>query len=211
MYDFDEIIDRRGTGTEKYAELELMFGTNDEEILPLWVADMDFRTPDFVRDAIRKRLEHPILSYTVIPDNYFPTISAWLERLHGWKVDPANIRYMPGLVKAQAFVINYFLKPGDKIIIQPPVYHRFAQIPRTNGFETVSNPLIRVEDEDGFLDRYEMDFDHLESIIDDKCKMLILCNTASSSFPTKSMQKLSSTAESTCRSPPFLPRRPPTA
>ena len=71
MYDFDEIIDRRGTGTEKYAELELMFGTNDEEILPLWVADMDFRTPDFVRDAIRKRLEHPILSYTVIPDNYF--------------------------------------------------------------------------------------------------------------------------------------------
>ena len=174
MYDFDEIIDRRGTGTEKYAELELMFGTTD--VLPLWVADMDFRTPAFVTEAIRKRLEHPILSYTVIPDNYFPTIAAWLEELHGWKVNPGHIRYMPGLVKAQAFVLNHFLQKGDKIIIQPPVYHRFAQIPRTNGFETVSNPLIRVEDPDGFLDHYEMDFDQLERIIDDRTKLLILCN-----------------------------------
>ena len=175
MYDFDELIDRRGTGTEKYAELQLMFGT-DAIDYPLWVADMDFRTPDFVYEAIRKRLEHPILSYTVIPENFFPTISAWLEWLHGWKVPSANIRYMPGLVKAQAFVLNYFLNKGDKIIIQPPVYHRFAQIPRTNGFQTVSNPLIRVEDKDGFLDHYEMDFDHLEKIVDDKVKMLILCN-----------------------------------
>ena len=84
MYDFDELIDRRGTGTEKYAELQLMFGT-DAIDYPLWVADMDFRTPDFVYEAIRKRLEHPILSYTVIPENFFPTISAWLEWLHGWK------------------------------------------------------------------------------------------------------------------------------
>lgn len=174
MYNFDEIIDRRNTGTEKYDELELMFGTRD--VLPLWVADMDFRTPDFVTDAIRRRLEHPILSYTVVPDSYFPTISAWLERLHGWKVNPAHIRYMPGLVKAQAFILNYFLKKGDKIIIQPPVYHRFAQIPRTNGFETVANPLRKVLDKDGFLERYEMDFDHLESIIDSKTRMLILCN-----------------------------------
>lgn len=175
MYNFDEIIDRRGTGTEKYEELDLMFKTQD--VLPLWVADMDFRTPDFVFEAIRKRLEHPILSYTVIPENYFPTISDWLERLHGWKVDTGDIRYMPGLVKAQAFVLNYFLKKGeDKIIIQPPVYHRFAQIPRTNGFETVSNPLRRVEDKDGYLDHYEMDFDQLESIIDEHTKLLILCN-----------------------------------
>lgn len=174
MIPYDEVIDRRGTGTEKYEELNMMFGT--EDVLPLWVADMDFRTPDFVFDAIRKRLEHPILSYTVIPENYFPTISAWVEKLHGWRVPAGNIRYMPGLVKAQAFVLNYFLKKGDKIIIQPPVYHRFAQIPRTNGFETVSNPLRRVEDKDGFLDHYEMDFEQLESVIDDKCKLLILCN-----------------------------------
>lgn len=174
MYNFDEVIDRRDTGTEKYAELKQMFGT--EDVLPLWVADMDFRTPDFVLEAIRKRLDHPVLSYTVIPDHYFPTISAWLEKLHGWKVDPGHIRYMPGLVKAQAFIINYFLKKGDKIIIQPPVYHRFAQIPRTNGFETVSNPLVKIKDKDGFLERYEMDFDHLESIIDDRTKLLILCN-----------------------------------
>ena len=175
MYDFDELIDRRGTGTEKYAELQLMFGTDDIDY-PLWVADMDFRTPDFVYEAIRKRLEHPILSYTVIPEQFFPTISGWLEWLHGWKVPAGNIRYMPGLVKAQAFVLNFFLNKGDKIIIQPPVYHRFAQIPRTNGFQTVSNPLIRVEDADGFLDHYEMDFDHLEKIVDDKVKLLILCN-----------------------------------
>lgn len=197
MYDFDEIIDRRGTWTEKYAELNLMFGT--EDVLPLWVADMDFRTPDFVREAILKRLEHPILSYTVIPDNYFPTISEWLERLHDWKVDPKNIRYMPGLVKAQAIIINYFLKKGDKIIIQPPVYHRFAQIPRTNGFETVTNPLIRVEDEDGFLKRYEMDFDHLESIIDDKTKMLILCNPHNPSGRAWDRETLTRLAEITTR------------
>ena len=174
MYHFDEIIDRRGTGTEKYSDLQLMFGT--EDVLPLWVADMDFRTPDFVYEAIRKRMEHPILSYTSIPDDYFPTISSWMEWLHGWKVAPGDIRYMPGLVKAQAFVINYYLRPGDKIVIQPPVYHRFAQIPRTNGFETVVNPLIRVEDEDGFLTRYEMDFEGLEKVIDDKTRMMILCN-----------------------------------
>ena len=174
MYDFDEIIDRRGTGTEKYADLQMMFGTQD--VLPLWVADMDFKTPDFVYEAIRKRMEHPILSYTPIPDDYFPTISRWMEWLHGWKVDPGDIRYMPGLVKAQAFVLNYFLKKGDRIIIQPPVYHRFAQIPRTNGFQTVSNPLLRIEDEDGFLDHYEMNFDELESLIDDTTKLLILCN-----------------------------------
>lgn len=197
MYNFDEEIDRRGTWTEKYADLNLMFGT--EDVLPLWVADMDFRTPDFVIDAIRKRLEHPILSYTVIPDNYFPTISSWLEKLHGWKVNPDDIRYMPGLVKAQAFVINYFLKKGDKIIIQPPVYHRFAQIPRTNGFETVSNPLVRVEDGDGFLDHYEMDFDHLESIIDDKCKMLILCNPHNPSGRAWDRKTLERLAEITTR------------
>lgn len=197
MYNFDEIIDRRDTWTEKYAELNLMFGT--EDVLPLWVADMDFRTPDFVKEAILKRLEHPIFSYTVIPDDFFTTISAWLERLHGWKVDPANIRYMPGLVKAQALIINYFLEKGDKIIIQPPVYHRFAQIPRTNGFETISNPLIRVEDEDGFLKRYEMDFDHLESIIDEKTKMLILCNPHNPSGRAWDRETLSRLAEITTR------------
>ena len=197
MYNFDEEIDRRDTWTEKYADLNLMFGT--EDVLPLWVADMDFRTPDFVREAILKRLEHPILSYTVIPDNFFPTISSWLERLHEWKVDPANIRYMPGLVKAQALIINYFLEKGDKIIIQPPVYHRFAQIPRTNGFETVTNPLIPVMDKDGFLERYEMDFDHLESIIDDKTKMLILCNPHNPSGRTWDCETLSRLAEITTR------------
>ena len=174
MYDFDEIIDRRGTGTEKYSDLKLMFGT--EDVLPLWVADMDFRTPDFVYDAIRRRMEHPILSYTADPDDYFHTISRWIKWLHGWDVDPGDIRYMPGLVKAQAFVLNYFLNKGDRIIIQPPVYHRFAQIPRTNGFETVSNPLLRIEDEDGFLDHYEMNFDELERLIDKRTKLLILCN-----------------------------------
>jgi cystathionine beta-lyase len=174
MYDFDEIIDRHGTGTEKYSDLKLMFGT--EDVLPLWVADMDFRTPDFVYDAIRRRMEHPILSYTAIPDDYFPTISRWIQWLHGWEVDAGDIRYMPGLVKAQAFVLNYFLNKGDRIIIQPPVYHRFAQIPRTNGFETVSNPLLRIEDEDGFLDHYEMNFDELERLIDKRTKLLILCN-----------------------------------
>lgn len=174
MYNFDEIIDRSRSGCIKTEALEKTFGRKD--ITPLWIADMDWATPDFIVEALRKRMEHPIFGYTGVPQNYYPTISSWVENLLGWKVDPANIRYIPGIVKGIAFAERCFLKEGDKVIIQPPVYHPFRITTEKLGFEVVNNPLVPVYDKDGFLTDYNMDFEGLEKCIDGKCRMLILAN-----------------------------------
>ena len=97
MYDFDSIIDRSGTGALKYTMLGEMFSRDD--LLPLWVADMEFATPEFIVEAMRKRLEHPVMGYTGLPDGYFETISDWVFKLHGWRVSPSDMRYIPGIVK----------------------------------------------------------------------------------------------------------------
>lgn len=174
MYNFDKIIDRTGSGCIKTDCLKDTFGS--EDVLPLWIADMDWETPDFIVDALRKRLEHPIFGYPHTPDDYFPIISTWVKDLLGWEVNPDHIRYIPGIVKGIAFAQRCFLKPGDKVIIQPPVYHPFRITTENLGHEIVYNPLIPVYDEDGFLCDYKMDFDGLEKSIDEHCKMLVLCN-----------------------------------
>lgn len=167
-FDFDKIIDRRGTGALKYDALGDFFGNPD--LLPLWVADMDFETPPFIMEALRKRLEHPILGYTIKPADYFPSIIDWIESHHGWKIREEWLSYIPGVVKGIGMVINVFTNPGDKVIIQPPVYHPFRLVPLANGREVVFNPLIKRAD-----GLYEMDFDNLEKVADD-CKILILAN-----------------------------------
>ena len=96
-YDFDRIVDRHGTNAVKYDALTDVFGR--KELLPLWVADMDFATPDFILDALRRRLDHPVLGYTQLPDDYWPQIAAWIEARHGWRPDPAWMRFIPGIVK----------------------------------------------------------------------------------------------------------------
>ena len=146
-----------------------MFGR--EDLIPLWVADMDFETPDFVVNALKKRLEHPILGYTTAYDGYWASIEGWLLRRHGWRVEREWLRYIPGIVKGIGMVLACFTEPTDKIIIQPPVYHPFRLVPEHNGREVVCNPLRALPD-----GRYEMDFDNLESIIDERCKVLILAN-----------------------------------
>jgi len=174
MYDFDEIIDRRGTRCFKVDTLKDTYGR--EDLTSLWIADMDFRTPDFILDALRRRLDHPILGYPTTGSDYYEIVSAWVASLHGWKVAPEHFRFIPGIVKGLGFAERCFLSPGDKVIIQPPVYHPFRNVTLACGFEVVTNPLKPLYDTDGFLQTYEMDLDALESLIDDRTKILILCN-----------------------------------
>lgn len=167
-YNFDEVIERRGTNCVKFDLLKERFGA--ENLTPLWVADMDFRTPDFIVNAIKKRCEHEVFGYTYASDTYYESIINWVHYKHNWKIRKEWISYIPGIVKGIAFALQCFTCPGDKVIIQPPVYHPFRIVPESMGREVVYNPLRW---RDG---RYEMDFDQLESILDDKCKALILCN-----------------------------------
>lgn len=169
MYDFDKIVERTGSGDLKHEVLAERYGRAD--LLPLWVADMDFETPEFITDALRRRLEHSLFGYTVEPKDYWPTVQKWIKDHHGWDVKREWLSYIPGIVKGIGMVINVFTKPDEKVIIQPPVYHPFRLTPEGNGREVVYNPLK--ENSDG---SYSMDFDNLEEVADDKCKVLILSN-----------------------------------
>lgn len=169
MYDFDKIVDRTGSGDLKHEVLAERYGRAD--LLPLWVADMDFETPEFITDALRRRLEHSLFGYTVEPKDYWPTVQKWIKDHHGWDVKREWLSYIPGIVKGIGMVINVFTKPDEKVIIQPPVYHPFRLTPEGNGREVVYNPLK--ENSDG---SYSMDFDNLDEVADDKCKVLILSN-----------------------------------
>ena len=169
QYDFDSIIERRGTGALKTDALQQRYG--NAGLLPLWVADMDFATPPFIVDALKKRMEHPIFGYTVEPDDFWPCVQDWILEHHGWKVEREWLTYIPGIVKGIGMAINAFLAPDEKVIIQPPVYHPFRLVPQGNGREVVYNPLR--ENPDG---SYSMDFENLEQVCDDKCRMLILSN-----------------------------------
>ena len=170
MYDFDRIISREGTNAVKYDALEKEFGRCD--LTPLWVADMEFATPDFIMDALRQRLEHPILGYTAEPAEWRTSIVDWQEARHGWKIDPEWLCFIPGIVKGIAFAVNALTDKGDKIIIQPPVYHPFRIVPEELGREVVNNRLI-----EKCGGGYEMNLEELRWLVcDPKCKMLILSN-----------------------------------
>lgn len=169
QYNFDEVIDRSSTDSVKLEKMKAIFGRDD--LIPLWVADMDFRSPPAITDALRKRVEHGIFGYTLPSDAYTASIVSWLSRRHDWRVAEEDINFIPGVVKGFAFAIDEFTSKGDKIIIQPPVYHPFRLVTQALEREVVNNPLIL---DDG---RYMMDFDGLRKIVSEKsCKMLILCN-----------------------------------
>ena len=168
-YDFDKYVNRRGTDSLKWDALTERYGRDD--VISLWVADMDFETPPFIVDALKQRLTHPVFGYTKEPETYWPTVVDWVLKQHGWKVKPEWLTYIPGIVKGIGMAINVFVAHDEKVIIQPPVYHPFRLVPQYNGRQVVMNPLIEQPDH-----TYRMDFEHLESVIDDKCRMLVLCN-----------------------------------
>lgn len=169
QYNFDQVIDRHHTGALKTDVLEERYG--DANLLPLWVADMDFATPPFIVDALRRRLEHPIFGYTVDPADYWPSVIDWLRDHHQWDVRREWLSFIPGIVKGIGFAVNVFVRPDEKVIIQPPVYHPFRLTPEGNKREVVFNPLLRRAD-----GSYAMDFDGLARVADEKCRMFILSN-----------------------------------
>ncbi len=188
MYDFNKIIDRSGSGDLKHEVLEERYGRAD--LLPLWVADMDFETPHFITDAIKQRLNHSLFGYTVEPEELWPTVMKWIKDHHQWDVKREWLSYIPGIVKGIGMVVNVFTKPDEKVIIQPPVYHPFRLTPEGNGREVVYNPLK--ENEDG---SYSMDFDNLAEVADDKCKVLILSNPHNPAGITWSKETLARLAD----------------
>lgn len=167
-YNFDEIIPRHHTGSLKYDFTEKFYGRND--LIPMWVADMDFATPDFIIEALHKRLEHPILGYTYLSDSFYEAIVGWMERRHQWKIEKDWITFSPGIVPGISFLVQTFSRPGDRIIVQPPVYHPFYFAIENQGREIVRNPLQVVEG------RYEMDFQNLEEVLKIGAKMMIISN-----------------------------------
>ena len=167
-YNFDEIIPREGTNCIKWDGRNWYFKTDD--VLPLWVADMDFRTPDFIVDAIKERVEHEIFGYTFKPDSYFDAVIGWMQRRHNWKIEKKWISFSPGVVAGLTFAIETFSKPGDGVVVQPPVYFPFFDCVKGTKRKMVENPL-KIEN-----GRYTFDFDDLKSKIKDDTKILLLCN-----------------------------------
>ena len=185
-YDFDRIIDRKGSGAIKCDALGKFFGKDD--LIPMWVADMDFETPDFITEALMERMKHPVFGYTAEPEDYRPAICDWIAERHGWQVKSEWLSYIPGIVKGIGMVINVFMKEDEKVIIQPPVYHPFRLVPQKNHREVVFNPLRELP-EGG----YEMDFENLEAVCDDKCRILILSNPhnpAGIVWPRETLERL---------------------
>jgi cystathionine beta-lyase len=168
LYDFDKLIDRKGTNCVKYDLLHPIFGT--EDLLPMWVADMDFEVPAFIREAMARRVEHPIFGYTYRPKRFFETVASWIQRRHGWEVEPSTINFSPGIVPALNMCVLEFTDPGDRIVVQPPVYFPFFSAVTNHGRELVHNQLI------GRDGHYEIDFDHLEETFRNGAKMFFLCH-----------------------------------
>ena len=168
-YDFDTLISRKGSGDLMHEALLPRWKRDD--LLPMWVADMNFPVCPAIIQALKARLDHPILGYTVEPKDYFPAIHDWVLAHHGWVIQREWVRFIPGIVKGIGIICNLFVKPEEKVIVMPPVYHPFHLTPQGNHREVVWNPLRKRED--GY---YDIDFDHLEQVCDDKCRVLLLCN-----------------------------------
>jgi len=167
-YDFNAIIDRRNTRSYKWDQSEKLFG--DKDILPLWVADMDFEGPPAVKEAILRRAEHGVYGYSVRNDSYIESITSWFQRRHDWSIQPEWISDSPGIVTSLSLAVELFSEPGGEVILQSPVYYPFYDVIKMNGRKVAKNPLIL---RDG---RYEMDYDQLEELMKGGAKLLLLCS-----------------------------------
>ena len=168
IYDFDKIIDRTGTDSVKYDLLNPVFGR--EDLLPMWVADMDFEVPDFIREAVMERAAHPIYGYTFRPKRFYNVVSEWMFKRHQWKTESEWISFSPGIVPALNLCVLAFTEPGDKILLQPPVYFPFFTAVRDHNRNLVYNQLVKKNG------RYEIDFEDLEEKFQSGVKMMLLCH-----------------------------------
>lgn len=170
-YDFDAMIDRSHTDTLKWSRKYLGENFNNEDALPLWVADMDFKVAQPIIDALVQRAQHGIFGYGHADDAFLQSAVSWQKRRNDWDIEKEWILYAPGIVPALGNIVNVFCQPGDNVLIQSPVYYPFYNVIRNNGCNVVSNQLIY---RDG---RYEMDFDGLAQLAaDEKTTLMILCS-----------------------------------
>lgn len=168
-YDFDRVIDRHGTSAAKIDRLDAMFGRHD--LTPLWIADLDFAVCPEITAALHARLNHPVLGYSDASESYWDSIISWNRKRHGFELSREDLAFIPGVVKGFALAVNYFTRPGDGVLIQPPVYTPFHTVVEGNGRRIVENPLLF----DG--KSYSMDLDGLARLLrTEKPKMMILCN-----------------------------------
>ncbi|WP_297979670.1 MalY/PatB family protein [uncultured Capnocytophaga sp.] len=166
-YNFDEVIDRRGSDSLKLEALLPRWGR--EDLIPMWVADMDFRTPPFIIDSVKKRIECEIFGYTEKPNTWYQSIINWQKKRHQLAITKEMISFIPGVVPAIVMAIEAFTKVGEQVLIQPPVYYPFAAAIRNTGRKVITNPLLL-----GNL-QYYIDFDDFEKKVK-TCKLFILCN-----------------------------------
>ncbi|AMX82473.1 cystathionine beta-lyase [Geobacillus subterraneus] len=184
MFSFDQVIDRRGTQSVKWDDTKRVFGY--EDVWPMWVADMDFPAPKAVQDALQARIEHGIFGYTVIPDSLNEAVCEWLQRRHGWSIDPGWLTFAHGVVPAVAAAIEAFSEPGERIVVFSPVYRPLFDLVRRHGRALVFSPLRLTED------NYVIDWDDLERNLSG-AKLLILChphNPGGKSWRTEELERL---------------------
>lgn len=174
-YDFDRIINRRGTNAVKTDYMNPLFGRDD--LTPLWVADMDFAVLPEITEALKRRFDHPIYGYSTTPDSYWQAIIDWQRDRNAFQLCRDDLIHVPGIVKGVTYVINFYTHMGDKVVIQPPVYYPFRTVTQLSLRKVIENPLRRIDNSDGSVLRYEMDLDGLEQIFaEEKPKMMVLCN-----------------------------------
>lgn len=167
-YNFDAVIDRSNNYAAKWSEMDKKYGTND--LLPMWVADMDFKAAPCIIDALKERLDQGIYGYTTRPASYNESIVNWVDRRYGWNIKPEWLMFSPGVIPAISMIINEMTNENDKIMIQEPVYSPFNSVVKQNKRELVISPLVKLED-----GNYVMDYEDIEEKIKD-VKMFILCN-----------------------------------
>lgn len=164
-YDFDKIIPRRGTNSVKWDVAK------EDGVIPMWVADMDFQAAPCIRQALKERVDHGVFGYTLVPNSYYESIISWFDRRHQWHIDRNWILYTSGVVPAISAIIKALTEPGDKVLVQTPVYNCFFSSIRNNGCTTAENALVRKGNS------YEIDFDDFErQAADEKTKVFLLCN-----------------------------------
>lgn len=167
---FDEPVERRGSGSYKWDSADV------NDVIPMWVADMDFHTAPVVVDALRRRVEHGVFGYTLVDEGYYDALTGWFDRRHGYRIERDRVIYTSGVVPALSAIIKALVRPGEGVIVQTPVYNCFFSSIRNNGCRIVENPLKRVDFDDGTFS-YEMDFEGLEEMASrSDVRMLLLCN-----------------------------------
>ena len=167
MSPFDEKVDRSETYSVKYDSRKEKFGSDD--VLPLWVADMDLPSPECVTNALVKRAQHPVYGYTIYPERFFEAIAGWMQKAHGWGIEKESIVAIPGVVPALNLLVASLSEPQEGVLIQPPVYHPFFRLGKNHGRKLLQNPL---KFENG---RYEIDFDDFEKKAKE-AKLFVLCS-----------------------------------